>query len=99
MKKRLAEAGGAYRRADLEALAYDTKQAQDLINGIDTSRRMDLTQENNRNILFNQLAEVRARMNFSATQKVDLIQFAGRENVEQQRLGLIKKSLKEEKHL
>ncbi len=90
MQKRIAEAGGAYRRADLEALAYDTKRADDLINGITTTRSLDLSEANNQEILLRQLAEVRARMNFSASQKVDLIEYNGRENVEQSRLLLVK---------
>ncbi len=102
-RRRLARLAGAYRRADLEEFAYDTATTNDLLNGggteilTGTNRNSlaqlmsaDLSQTANREALARRVAEIRARLDNSHTWNVDLLEFTGRETVEQGRLGLVR---------
>lgn len=102
-KRRQARLLGAYRRADLEEFAYDTASSTELLNGggteilVGAPRRSmaalmsaDLSQQPNREALVRRIAEIGSRLDNSHTWETDLIEFSGRENVEQGRLGLVK---------
>ncbi len=102
-KRRQARLLGAYRRADLEEFAYDTATSSELLNGGGTELLVgaprksmaqlmsaDLTQQPNREAIVRRISEIGARLDNSHTWETDLIEFTGRETVEQGRLGLIK---------
>lgn len=93
---------GAPRREALEDFAYNTASVDDLIQGhgvelrSGTPRRSmhelltsDLSNLNNRADLISRMTEIKTRLDFSACERVDLVTFRGRENVEQGRLALI----------
>ncbi len=93
---------GAPRREALENYAYNTASVDDLIQGNGTELRTgtprrsmdellnsDLSIVANRADLISRIAEIKTRLDFSARERVDIVTFSGRENVEQGRLALI----------
>lgn len=94
---------GSPRREALERFSYNIASVDDLISGggvelvggqnresMDYLLRQDLSQEPNRQALIRRITEINKRLDFSAANKVDLITFAGRGQVEQGRLALVR---------
>lgn len=94
--------GTAYKRVELEELAYDVATVDNLIGGgghdivrnnnrrsIDDLLR-DPNNPENQQDLISRIAEIRTRLDYSRGNEIDLIQFKGKEQVEQGRLQLIK---------
>lgn len=96
---------GAKRREALEKFAYSTVSVKELINGggtelITGTQRKALSellkedlsdgQATSRANVIRRIAEIKSRLDFSSQEKVDLITFEGKEQVEQGRLGLVK---------
>ncbi|MBI3069768.1 MAG: protein kinase [Candidatus Levybacteria bacterium] len=96
---------GAPRREALERYSYNTASVGELINGggqellTGTTRKSlaelsstDLSdgQVTNRANVIRRIAEIKARLDFSSREKVDLVTFAGQYQVEQGRLALTK---------
>lgn len=96
---------GARRREALQRFAYNTASVNELINGggqellagEDRKSLTDLLAQDlsemqiaNRENVIRRIAEIEARLDFSAREKVDLVTFEGREQVEQGRLSLVK---------
>lgn len=94
---------GAPRREALERYAYDTAKVSELLGGggrdalmgidrvsLDTLKGADLSIDANREALIRRVAEIKTRLDFSTRERVDLVTFTGKEQVEQGRLGLIK---------
>jgi len=88
-KRWVATKAGAYRRADIEKFAYNSKSVPVLINEISESLQ-NLSTEANQDVLAQKIADLRARLNVSASNKIDLITYTGKEQTEQGRLALIK---------
>lgn len=96
---------GARRREALEQFSYNTASVNELINGggqelLTGTDRLSLSdllsqdlsegQTANREALIRRIAEIKARLDFSSRERVDLITYEAREQVEQGRLQLIK---------
>lgn len=95
---------GARRREALERFTYNTASVNELINGggqespgqdrrsLSELLAQDLSevQITNRENVIRRITEIEARLDFSAREKVDLVTFESREQVEQGRLALVK---------
>lgn len=76
----------AYRRWELESFSYQTASIHDLMPGTN----YDLSQEADISALIQNLAEIRARIDFSADYKVCMIRYGSRQTIEQEKLMLEK---------
>ncbi len=84
--------GGAPRREALEKYAYSTASVDDLSNRLKAAG-------SDREAVMRAVAEIKTRLDFSSINKVDLITFSSREQVEQGRLQLIKEIIEARQHL
>jgi len=80
------------RRDALERFQYSTTTVGNLLNNLENTQKADLSasQQTNREGVARAIAEISTRLDFSAREKVDLITYEGREQVEQSRLELIR---------
>lgn len=80
------------RRDALERFQYSTTTVGNLLNNLENTQKADLSasQQTNREGVARAIAEISTRLDFSAREKVDLITYKGREQVEQSRLELIR---------
>jgi protein phosphatase PTC1 len=102
----------AKRRKALEKFALETTSVATLLRGgqerttVGGDTRgmrelmgLDLSTVENRQALLQRMAEIRTRLDYSTTQKVDLITYDSRETIEQGRLELIKTLVEGKKKL
>ncbi len=93
---------GARRREVLERFSYNTASVNELINGggrevlgggprrsVAELIAADLSNQPNRDAVIRRITEIRTRLDFSARNRVDLVTFESREQVEQGRLQLV----------
>lgn len=93
----------AKRRKSLEKFTLETTSVNTLLaggnerttvggdtRGMQELMGLDLTNAENRMALMRRISEVRTRLDYSSSQKIDLITYQSRETVEQGRLELIK---------
>ncbi len=99
---------GARRREALEQFAYNTASTDELLNGggqeiLTGTDRLSLQellardlsegQTTNREAILRRIAEIKSRLDFSSRERVDLITYQAREQVEQGRLELIRSTV------
>ena len=97
-------AQGAPRREALREFRYNTASVRDLINGggdelLGGGRRLSMDQlltqdlsdgqNDNREAVVRRISEIKSRLDFSATEHVDLVTFEARGKVEQGRMQLV----------
>lgn len=92
------------RRQEIERFAYDTASAKNLLDGGGNDVLLGVNRESMANLLtgtgavsaaqeqglYARIAEIRSRLDFSTSQRSDLIIFDNETNVEQNRLDLLK---------